>query len=327
MARVQLLTLPPGMSSEPYHKGKEKVGQKTLCETCDRVIMSRDWPAHQNSKGHRNKKEAIKDKENLKKNNDGTDTWVADTSNFTLDAGFGLASPDSGWGNSGSGEAFGTSSTGNKTSGGQGCFKCGETGHRKADCPQGGSGGGGQGCFKCGEVGHRKADCPQGGSGGGGKACFNCGNEGHRKTECPEPLKPRAGGGGGRTCFNCLQPGHNISDCPKPRVERCRNCDAVGHMSRECDKPKDWSRVKCTNCSKHGHGAKRCPEPEATGDAYGDGSNGWDAPADSGVAVGGWDNAGAEPSTAAGVWAGDDFGSDAGTGESWADQATAEAQW
>jgi cellular nucleic acid-binding protein len=95
-------------------------------------------------------------------------------------------------------------------------------------------------------------------------------------------------------------------------------------MSRNCDKPKDWSRVKCTNCSKYGHGAKRCPEPESTGDVHG---GGWDAPADSGATTGGWDNAAAEPSTTTDGWAGDGFGSGGGTGESWADQTTAEAQW
>ena len=43
------------------------------------------------------------------------------------------------------------------------CFKCGEVGHSKADCPQAGedSGERKKGCFKCGEEGHNKADCPQ----------------------------------------------------------------------------------------------------------------------------------------------------------------------
>jgi cellular nucleic acid-binding protein len=165
MARTQVITLPPGMMSNPYHRGKDKVGQTTLCETCDRVLNSRDWSAHQNSKGHRTKKQAEKDKENTKINNSNgsnhTDTWGGDASGFTPDAGFELGSPGSGnagWGDSGSGGDFGTSSYGSKTGGG--------------------GNGGGQACFKCGEVGHRKADCPKGGSGGGGQACFNCGNEG-----------------------------------------------------------------------------------------------------------------------------------------------------
>jgi cellular nucleic acid-binding protein len=97
-------------------------------------------------------------------------------------------------------------------------------------------------------------------------------------------------------------------------------------MSRECPKPKDWSRVKCTNCSKYGHGKMRCPEPEATGDSYGGGGNGWDAPTDTGAATGGWYNATVEPATTGG-WVGDDLGSGGGMGESWADQTTAEAQW
>lgn len=89
-------------------------------------------------------------------------------------------------------------------------------------------------------------------------------------------------------------------------------------MSRECPKPKDWSRVNCTNCSKYGHGAKRCPEPAATGNSFSSGSNGWDAPVDSGANTGGWDDTGAEPATSRG-WSGDEFGSGGGTGESWAD--------
>lgn len=98
-------------------------------------------------------------------------------------------------------------------------------------------------------------------------------------------------------------------------------------MSRECDKPKDWSRVKCSNCLKYGHGVKRCPEPEVAGDSYSMGGNGWNAPTDSGAATGGWDNADAEPTATASGWAGDGYGSGGGPGESWADQATADAQW
>lgn len=148
------------MSSNPYHQGKPKVGQTTLCELCDRVLNSRDWSAHKNSKGHRGKEQAEKEEEKTKALGNGTNTWGGDASGFTPDGGFDVASPDSGnngWGNASSGNDFSTSSYGNKTGGGSG---------------------GDQACFKCGEVGHRKADCPKGGS-GGGQACFNCGIEGY----------------------------------------------------------------------------------------------------------------------------------------------------
>jgi cellular nucleic acid-binding protein len=128
MGRTQLLTLPAGTLSDPYHRGKEKLGVQTYCETCDRVIMSRDWPAHQNSKGHRTKKEATKNKENAKvttDDNNGSDIWGGDASGFTADAGFNLASQDAGDG------GWGTFGSGNNGGGGGGraCFNCGLDGY------------------------------------------------------------------------------------------------------------------------------------------------------------------------------------------------------
>lgn len=128
MGRAHLLTLPAGMLSDPYHRGKEKLGEKTHCETCNRVLMSRDWSAHQNSKGHRTQKEAFNNKENAKvdlNDSNGTDTWGGDTCGFTADASFKLASKDSvdgGWGTSGSGSNGGSR-------GGSACFNCGLEGH------------------------------------------------------------------------------------------------------------------------------------------------------------------------------------------------------
>lgn len=128
MDRAQLLTLPAGMLSDPYHRGKVKLGEKTHCETCDRVIMSRDWPAHQNSKGHRTKKEVIKNMENAKidtNDTNGTDIWGGDDPSFTAGAGFNLASQgcgDGGRGTSGSGNNGGTG-------GARACFNCGLEGY------------------------------------------------------------------------------------------------------------------------------------------------------------------------------------------------------
>ncbi len=45
-----------------------------------------------------------------------------------------------------------------------------------------------KGCFKCGQEGHNKADCPQPDV---KRACFNCGQEGHNKQDCPNPPKAR----------------------------------------------------------------------------------------------------------------------------------------
>ncbi|KAJ0468598.1 putative transcription factor interactor and regulator CCHC(Zn) family [Helianthus annuus] len=60
-------------------------------------------------------------------------------------------------------------------SGGNGCFKCGESGHMAWDCSQGGGGyGGGRGG---GGGGYR------GGRGGGG--CYSCGEVGHFAREWP----------------------------------------------------------------------------------------------------------------------------------------------
>jgi hypothetical protein len=129
MGRNQHVNLPAGMLSNPYHKGNGKVGIDTHCETCDRTFKSKDWSAHQNSKGHQTKKAAIKNKENVKNNTNttnATDTWGGDASGFTLDVGFDLASPtsgDGGWGASGSGNNY--SSGG----GGRACFNCGLEGY------------------------------------------------------------------------------------------------------------------------------------------------------------------------------------------------------
>ncbi|KAF3002576.1 hypothetical protein E8E13_008099 [Curvularia kusanoi] len=336
MGRAQVHNLPPGMPSNPYHTMKERLPLKTLCETCNRTINTRDWPIHKNSKGHRANEQHQKDKENGKVTKDSSTAFGFDTSG---DGGFEIAPTGS----------FSNDSYGKQAGGSGACFGCGEVGHNKRDCPSsaGGYGGGGSGdraCFGCGEIGHTKRDCPKGGgsacygcgepghtkrdcpnaASGGGQACFNCGMEGHRKMDCPEPLKPRAGGGGGRACFNCLQTGHNASDCPEPKVDRCRNCDAEGHVSRDCPKPKDWSRVKCKNCSKFGHGEKRCPEP--AGGSGGESGGGWETSADSGAATGGWGEPDPSSSGApSGGWGEEDAG--AGTSSNWADQTSAEAQW
>lgn len=172
----------------------------------------------------------------------------------------------------------------------------------KRDCPQGGGSSGGNGCFNCGESGY--VHCTMFSS-----ACAKILPR-HQKRDCPNPPQGRTGGGGGggnRECFNCYQTGHSKSDCPNERVMKCRNCNGIGHMSKECPEPKDWSRVKCTNCENFGHGAKRCPEPlkeESPGGDWGDNngvaaSGGWDDTANNDTA-----NAGAGAASS-GDWADD----------------------
>ncbi|KAJ4309024.1 hypothetical protein N0V94_009119 [Neodidymelliopsis sp. IMI 364377] len=334
--RTAILTIPPGMASNPYNRPKEQIPRITLCELCDKSLNTKDWNAHKNSKKHRAAEAGELAKDKTKVDSNGFDGFSGDATGFNPQAGFEVtdtgatndgwgASDTNGWGSTGGlNDGFGSSNYGNKTGGGGGdraCFGCGETGHTKRECPKGGSGGGGQACFNCGIEGHRKMDCPEppkprgGGNGGGDRLCFNCDLPGHNKSECTAPPKPRtgggAGGGRGRACFNCLRPGHNVSECPEERVTRCRNCDAVGHESRECDKPRDWSRVKCSNCYQYGHGAKRCPVPAGAAGAADDSvGGGWDNSNDSGggasaAAVGSWtvDDAGAGAQDSSGNWA------------------------
>ncbi|KAG9188523.1 hypothetical protein G6011_02446 [Alternaria panax] len=287
--------------ANPYPKAKEHVARMSLCEICDRQILTKDWTGHKNSKKHRaaeaNEREEL---EKLKNPGGGfgdskefaSVIEFANTNNEF--SGGATTTTHDGWGSAEDFAATNTSSHNNGGGGDRACYGCGQTGHQKRDCPSGGSGGGGdRACYGCGQTGHQKRDCPQG---SGGQACFNCGETGHRKTDCTQTRKPMAGGGG-RACHNCGDEGHMSRECDKPRVMKCRNCDEEGHASRECAKPRDWSRVKCRNCSKFGHGEKRCPEPP-TENTGGD----WGYVGGSTAAAGGWGDA---PVKSTGNWADD----------------------
>merc|ERR1719447_1989986 len=131
------------------------------------------------------------------------------------------------------------------------------------ECPNGGGGGGGGGnaCFKCGEEGHRKSDCPNSGGGGGGSACFRCGEEGHMKSECPNPAK-KSEGGGDSACRKCGEEGHFARECPSDDDNKCRKCGEDGHFARDCpNKTEDDN--KCRYCKEEGHFARECPSKPA----------------------------------------------------------------
>jgi hypothetical protein len=169
------------MDPNPYPRPKEHVPMSTLCELCDRIILTKDWIGHKNSKKHREaearEKEAAEDKANNNGFGGNSAGFQPETDSFGGADTFGASTTgNDGWGNNNN---FGSSNFGNTTSGGSGggCYTCGQSGHQKRDCPQGGGGGRGRECYGCGQTGHQKRDCPNGGS-GGGQACFNCGEIG-----------------------------------------------------------------------------------------------------------------------------------------------------
>ena len=100
------------------------------------------------------------------------------------------------------------------------CFRCGNTGHVKAQCrwAQGA-------CFSCGQAGHMARECRDPEVAG----CRRCGSMNHWVRDCPEA---------GRTqvkplCGNCGREGHFARTCKEPR-STCRQCGVVGHIAGMC---------------------------------------------------------------------------------------------
>ncbi|KAF1323226.1 Zf-cchc type zinc finger protein, partial [Globisporangium splendens] len=125
-----------------------------------------------------------------------------------------------------------------------GCWLCGETTHRKQDCPNRAAQDLNKTCFQCRKRGHTSQNCPEGnkyGQGGANKSpmvCFNCGSESHSLKDC---RAPRIGGGATyATCFVCNQTGHMSSRCPQsttgvyPKGGCCKVCKSIEHLARDC---------------------------------------------------------------------------------------------
>lgn len=175
--------------ANPYPKAKEHVARMSLCEVCDRQILTKDWASHKNSRKHRAAE--AKEREELEKLKNPGGSFGGDAAGFGDSNEFGGAgqfananefggaanSTNDGWGSGGDFANTNTSSYNNTGGGDRACYGCGQTGHQKRDCPSGGGGGGGgdRACYGCGQTGHQKRDCPQG---TGGQACFNCGETG-----------------------------------------------------------------------------------------------------------------------------------------------------
>jgi cellular nucleic acid-binding protein len=163
MVRVAIAAQLSGMASNPYPKPKVQQPYLTNCELCDRIIPTKDWNAHKNSKKHR-ESEA---KDRAKAGGTDINGFGGDATGFTADTGGnnftsttatdsgGAPAADAAWGAADFGANIGTSGYVNNNSGGGGraCFGCGSEDHQKRDCPKGGPGRG-QACFNCGEVGY-----------------------------------------------------------------------------------------------------------------------------------------------------------------------------
>ncbi|CEI67061.1 unnamed protein product [Fusarium venenatum] len=89
---------------------------------------------------------------------------------FTNDAGFGSTGFDGA-------EGLGDGQPG----GDDKCFSCGETNHRRAECPNPQE----MTCRYCKKEGHMRKDCPEAPV----MVCENCGEEGHFRKNCEKPRK------------------------------------------------------------------------------------------------------------------------------------------
>ncbi|KAH4178196.1 hypothetical protein HBI56_021940 [Parastagonospora nodorum] len=167
--------------------------------------------------------------------------------------------------------------------GSRGCYNCGDSSHRAAECPTKGT----PTCYNCGEKGHVSRECqnPQ-----AEKTCYRCGGTGHISRECTKEGGAGMGGaGGGQECYKCGQRGHIARNCSQgggaayggggggfgggrggygggqgggyggARQTTCYSCGGFGHMSRDCTQGQ-----KCYNCGEVGHLSRDCPQETST---------------------------------------------------------------
>jgi cellular nucleic acid-binding protein len=151
--------------SNPYPAPKAVIPETTICEHCDRTLMTKDWAAHKNSKKHRENE--IKAAETAKLDAKGIGA-TADTNGTALTANGAKDYATDEWiasnkvshanGNDHhphysallASNLDGTFEKSPAKNAG-GCFNCGQQGHRKAECPNPNStvGNGGIECRKC----------------------------------------------------------------------------------------------------------------------------------------------------------------------------------
>ena len=168
------------------------------------------------------------------------------------------------------------------------CWVCGETTHRRSDCPNKGFAGADRHevqrklvCLGCRRKGHVLRDCPDAGGGSGGalggagsftSSCYNCGSSSHAIHTCPEP---KIGTGFGfASCFVCHSTGHLSRDCPRnaahglyPRGGGCKRCGSTVHLVRDCPSEGGAERPAEAPAAAAPSRRARAPQPAASDEA------------------------------------------------------------